>query len=277
MQYKKDYFGFVYIWYDKHRKKFCIGSHYGSIYDCYTSSTGHFKAAHNKRPQDFKRRILNYLTTDNKKLLLELEHNWLQMIKPEELGEKYYNLKRNASGGNGHANKGKIRADGAWNKGATGEMLALRRQGLFSLFCDKKKFLKFSKARKGRRIAEETKKKMSESRKRYFERLRQTPEYQVKLLKKLEKQKIKKPKIKKPRKKSSQFPWNKGIPMTEERKRHLSEIKKGTPAWNRGKPNPTAAENGRRGAAKLAQTVTGRKKKYREDGTWFWEYPNKKG
>lgn len=44
-------------------------------------------------------------------------------------------------------------------------------------------------------------------------------------------------------------------------------------AWNKGKSNPTAAENGKRGAEKLAKTVKGRKRKYKEDGSWVWEYP----
>lgn len=75
--------------------------------------------------------------------------------------------------------------------------------------------------------------------------------------------------------------WNKGLSKeTDERilkySNTLSIIKKGTPAWNKRTPNPMAAENGRMGAAKQSQTVTGRKRKYREDGTWFWEYPKKK-
>lgn len=41
----------------------------------------------------------------------------------------------------------------------------------------------------------------------------------------------------------------------------------------KGKPMPTAAENGRRGAAKQSVMATGRKRSYREDGTWFWIYP----
>ena len=29
MKYEKDYFGFVYLWYDRKRKWFCLGSHMG--------------------------------------------------------------------------------------------------------------------------------------------------------------------------------------------------------------------------------------------------------
>jgi len=38
---------------------------------------------------------------------------------------------------------------------------------------------------------------------------------------------------------------------------------------------PTAAENGRKSAGKLSATVTGRKRLYRKDGTWTWQYPEK--
>ena len=46
-------------------------------------------------------------------------------------------------------------------------------------------------------------------------------------------------------------------------------------AWNKGLSNPTAAENGRKSARKLSATVTGRKRLYRKDGTWTWQYPKK--
>lgn len=47
------------------------------------------KANHKKNPQYFKRRILEYVEDD--KALMEREYYWLSMIKPEELGSKYYN------------------------------------------------------------------------------------------------------------------------------------------------------------------------------------------
>lgn len=49
---------------------------------------------------------------------------------------------------------------------------------------------------------------------------------------------------------------------------------KGRPSWNKGIPNPQAADNARKGASKLSKTVTGRKRQYREDGSWYWVYPN---
>jgi hypothetical protein len=46
-------------------------------------------------------------------------------------------------------------------------------------------------------------------------------------------------------------------------------------SWNKGISNPQAAENARKGATKLSATVRGRKRLYKEDGTWTWQYPEK--
>lgn len=46
-------------------------------------------------------------------------------------------------------------------------------------------------------------------------------------------------------------------------------------SWNKGLSNPQAAINGKKGASKLSQTATGRKRKYLPDGSWTYEYPNK--
>lgn len=46
---------------------------------------------------------------------------------------------------------------------------------------------------------------------------------------------------------------------------------RGKIAWNYGKPNPHSADNARKGAEKVRQAAIGRKRKYREDGTWFWK------
>lgn len=47
----------------------------------------------------------------------------------------------------------------------------------------------------------------------------------------------------------------------------------GRSSWNKGLSNPTAAENARKGAAKLSTKVKGRTRLYREDGSWTWQYP----
>lgn len=76
--------------------------------------------------------------------------------------------------------------------------------------------------------------------------------------------------------------WNKGLTKdTNETIKNmaaaLSEKVKGKPAWNKGISTPATqycGENGRKGAAKMSKTVTGRKRKYLEDGSWTWEYPS---
>lgn len=55
----------------------------------------------------------------------------------------------------------------------------------------------------------------------------------------------------------------------------LRDSLKGRPAWNKGLSNPTAAQNGKKGAKKLSETVAGRKRLYKEDGSWTWQYPEK--
>jgi len=91
--------GFVYLWYDKKRKKFYLGSHLGLPTDGYTGSNRRFKSAQKSRPESFKRRILEYFDSITSKELLEKEQNWLNLIKPHHLSSKYYNEKKVAAGG----------------------------------------------------------------------------------------------------------------------------------------------------------------------------------
>jgi hypothetical protein len=88
-------YGFVYIWYDRKHKRFYIGSHWGYLDDGYICSSPWMKRAFKTRPQDFKRRILKTVHTGRNDLLKE-EHRWLQMIRPEELKHRYYNLNNKA-------------------------------------------------------------------------------------------------------------------------------------------------------------------------------------
>lgn len=96
--YGKDYWGFVYIWHDRKRNKFCIGSHFGALDSGYVTSTGDMKWAYKKRPEDFKRRILYFLPENNLDILRAKEQEWLNLISEEELGRRYYNLKKAAHG-----------------------------------------------------------------------------------------------------------------------------------------------------------------------------------
>jgi hypothetical protein len=84
-------YGFVYIWFDRKRKMYYIGCHWGTVDDGYICSSNRMRDAYRRRPQDFKRRLLRTNIKDKTKVLEE-EYRWLSKIKIEELGERYYNL-----------------------------------------------------------------------------------------------------------------------------------------------------------------------------------------
>lgn len=96
--YGNDYFGFIYIWLDRKKKRYYIGSHMGSIDDGYICSSNWMRNTYKRRPQDFRRKILYLHKSADRSSLLQEENRWLQMIKPEELKTKYYNRTRFAFG-----------------------------------------------------------------------------------------------------------------------------------------------------------------------------------
>ena len=85
-------YGFVYIWFDRKHKRYYVGSHWGTEDDGYVCSSQWMRRARERRPEDFKRRIIKRGFTDKKSLLIE-ESRYLKMIKPEELKTRYYNMK----------------------------------------------------------------------------------------------------------------------------------------------------------------------------------------
>lgn len=85
-------YGIIYIWYDKRRKMYYIGCHWGTEDDRYICSSDRMRKAFRRRPQDFKKRIIGRIYTSRNEMY-EIEHKWLQLISEEELGEKYYNLR----------------------------------------------------------------------------------------------------------------------------------------------------------------------------------------
>jgi len=87
-------YGFVYLWYDRKHRRYYIGSHWGTEEDGYVCSSNWMRDSYRRRPSDFKRRILKKIYTDRKELLIE-EERFLQMTKSNEIGKRYYNLKRN--------------------------------------------------------------------------------------------------------------------------------------------------------------------------------------
>jgi hypothetical protein len=88
--------GFIYIWFDRKRKMYYIGSHWGTIKDNYICSSDRMRDAYRRRPEDFKRRIIQKNIERTK--LLEEEHKWLSLILDIELGKKYYNLRKHKWG-----------------------------------------------------------------------------------------------------------------------------------------------------------------------------------
>lgn len=90
-------YGFVYIWFDKKRKMYYIGCHWGTENDNYICSSNRMRDAYQGRKKDFKRRILSRIYT-NRTDLLEEEYGWMSKIKTEELGKRYYNLRQHKWG-----------------------------------------------------------------------------------------------------------------------------------------------------------------------------------
>ena len=83
-------YGFVYIWKDKKHKRYYIGSHWGHEKDGYICSSKWMRRSFYRRSEDFKRRTLKRnIARDN---LLKEEQRWLDMIKPEEVKVRYYNI-----------------------------------------------------------------------------------------------------------------------------------------------------------------------------------------
>ena len=97
---------FIYIWRDKSRSMFYIGSHAGTTTDGYLSSSAWLRAEIRYRPADFRRRIICF--TESKNEALKIEYNLLSKIKEFEFATKYYNLKQGKPKGIEPWNKGKL-------------------------------------------------------------------------------------------------------------------------------------------------------------------------
>lgn len=85
--------GIIYLWYDRKRKMFYLGAHWGSIDDGYICSSNRMRKAFRRRPQDFKRRVLETNILSKSEMFLR-EEKWLSLIKDDELGNRYYNLQK---------------------------------------------------------------------------------------------------------------------------------------------------------------------------------------
>lgn len=265
--YQIDYYGFVYIWRDNLKNKYYIGSHLGPTTDSYIGSNKWLKAAYSKRPQTFKRRILGYLTKsgqttkDSLVLLHQIEQLWLNLIPDSEIATstnvssglyRYYNMKKTAAGGS-HKGHTKNRIKPSWRKGLTKEMCQLRQQGLFCLIIDK------PKTTTPKRLKDSTP-KHSTRRKRQLVKhtcLICTAEFEGHSARKYCSRSC-----------ATTHLWLQGKAKANPR------WAKGQKAWNKGKNNPTAAENGKKSAIKQSNTVTGRRIFRLPDGRRVWVYPN---
>lgn len=87
---KEEKYGFVYLWFDRKHKRYYIGCHWGTIDDGYVCSSSWMMQAYPKRKEDFKRRIVK--TGLTRECMYIEEQRYLDMIKPEEIKIRYYNL-----------------------------------------------------------------------------------------------------------------------------------------------------------------------------------------
>lgn len=177
-------YGFIYIWYDRKRKMYYIGCHWGTTNDGYICSSKRMRDNYRNRPQDFKRRILR--SNIEREKLLEEEFKWLDLIGDNELGKKYYNHSKRHFG-HWSANPKQTAAMRERNLGKNNPMFGKKHPELWI-----KKMSENNSGERnpffGKKHSEESKKKMSETRKG----------------------------------KKTGKSWNKGIPMKNEVKQVLS-------------------------------------------------------
>lgn len=80
---------FIYLWRDRSRNMYYVGSHVGKPDDGYVSSSKWLNGEIQYRPQDFRRRVLKFVRPE---MLRREEHAILKKIKRADLGRKYYNM-----------------------------------------------------------------------------------------------------------------------------------------------------------------------------------------
>lgn len=171
-------FGFIYLWRDSKRNKYYLGSHLGELNDGYVGSNKRLMCAYKSRPETFKRRILEQHDRCNLEWLRERENRWLSLVTPEKLHNKYYNEKTVAAGGDIYSTLTderkrihKLKSNSIMrnfiSKGCTlnqAEFLMLTTKRLAKL---RKK--KPGEAWRGRKHSDESRKRISEAKQKYFE------------------------------------------------------------------------------------------------------------
>lgn len=82
-------YGFIYLWRDKKHNRYYIGSHWGTEDDGYICSSRMMRQSYRRRPNDFKRRILERVYTDRQDVY-NAENKWLLLAEKNK--DRYYNL-----------------------------------------------------------------------------------------------------------------------------------------------------------------------------------------
>lgn len=133
-----NYNSFIYICFNTIKRRFYIGKQHGSINDGYVCCAKIMLRDYRKNPDYFKRKVLEYFVDPTGSLSLDKECQWLSLIKEEELGVKYYNLKNKNFGNNRGCTKLYVWNQG-WNKDQQKEYLEMRKNKLFCLLSEKPK------------------------------------------------------------------------------------------------------------------------------------------
>lgn len=81
-------YGFIYIWRDRKHNRYYIGSHWGTEDDGYICSSRMMRQAYRRRPNDFKRRIIERVYTDRQEVY-DAENKWLLLAEKNK--DRYYN------------------------------------------------------------------------------------------------------------------------------------------------------------------------------------------
>lgn len=149
---EKEKYGFVYIWYDKKKKMYYIGCHWGDVDDGYICSSNWMRKAYRRRPQDFRRRILK--TNLSREQMYVEEQKCFDMIKIEEIKKKYYNLSLSS--------KKPWHMTESSNK-SVGQKISEAKKGKSNGPCSKETKEKISNANSGRVFSEEHKEKLRQA------------------------------------------------------------------------------------------------------------------
>lgn len=130
-------YGFVYVWFDVKLKKYYVGCHWGSETDGYICSSKWMRDVYRRRPQDFRRRVVKSGLT-REQMYLE-EQRYFDMIKPEEIKTRYYNLS--------------LPSKDPWHKHplknkSVGEKISFKKKGKSTRPCSPETAKKISEAKK---------------------------------------------------------------------------------------------------------------------------------